>query len=66
MKADDDDDDEEEAEGEYRVENILAHDFKRGVLLYQIKWLGWDKDEDLTWEPEENLCVALPLPSSKY
>lgn len=41
---------------EFVVEAILAHDFdKKGKVLYQIKWKDYDKEEDLTWEPEENL-----------
>ena len=23
--------------------------------LYLVKWLGWDREEDLTWEPLEHL-----------
>ena len=43
-------------EDEYRVEEILKHDFsKDGAVLYQIKWLGYNAASDLTWEPIENL-----------
>ncbi|KAK3073437.1 hypothetical protein LTR53_005015 [Teratosphaeriaceae sp. CCFEE 6253] len=53
------DDDEEEAEDEYRVEKILSHDFEKdGTVKYEIKWFGYDADEDLTWEPLENLDGA--------
>lgn len=52
--AEEDDEDEEEGE-EYRVEKVLKHRFAGGELEYQIKWLGYDKKEDLTWEPIENL-----------
>lgn len=52
-------DEEEEEEGdadEYRVEKILKHDFTGdGGVLYQIKWLGYEEEDDLTWEPQENL-----------
>lgn len=56
-KAEDDDDDEDEDdEEEYRVEKILAHGYaKGGAVIYQIKWLGYDEESDLTWEPLENL-----------
>ncbi|KAK0278617.1 hypothetical protein LTR35_004316 [Friedmanniomyces endolithicus] len=55
---DDDDDDEGAAEDEYRVERILKHDFDGSTTIYQIKWLGWNKASDLTWEPVENLDGA--------
>jgi len=51
-----DEDDEEEDEGEYHVEKILTHGFSdSGAVLYQIKWLGYEDEADLTWEPVENL-----------
>jgi hypothetical protein len=28
------------------------------VTIYQIKWLGYEKKADLTWEPIENLCAT--------
>ncbi|KAK0807256.1 hypothetical protein LTR75_006640 [Friedmanniomyces endolithicus] len=57
-EEDEDDDDEDAAEDEYRVEEILKHDFDGSTTIYQIKWLGWDKASDLTWEPVENLDGA--------
>ncbi|WPH02641.1 Hypothetical protein R9X50_00550600 [Acrodontium crateriforme] len=55
----DDDDDDEDEEDEYKVEKILNHDFtEEGITIYQIKWLGYDKKSDLTWEPVENLNNA--------
>lgn len=30
----------------------------QGELRYQVKWEGFDKKEDLTWEPEENLLLV--------
>lgn len=27
----------------------------QGTLLLHVKWKGYDKVEDMTWEPEENL-----------
>lgn len=48
---------EEEDGEEYRVEKVIKHRFDGGEVEYQIKWLGYDKKEDLTWEPIENLCV---------
>jgi chromobox protein 1 len=50
------DDDEEEAEDEYAVDKILDHKFgPRGVVQYKVKWLGYDAEEDMTWEPAANL-----------
>jgi chromobox protein 1 len=55
VEAEEEDDDEEDID-EYRVEKILKHDFgEEGVVIYHIKWLGYDKKADLTWEPLENL-----------
>lgn len=55
--------DDEEDEDEYRVEKILAHGYaKGGVVVYQIKWLGYEDEEDQTWEPIENLYMAYPIP----
>ena len=56
-EEDEDDDDEVAAEDEYRVEKIIKHDFDGSTTIYQIKWLGWNKASDLTWEPVENLSV---------
>lgn len=50
--AEEDDDEDEE---EYRVEDVLNHRFNGKEFLYQIKWLGYEKKSDLTWEPMENL-----------
>lgn len=52
----DEDDDEEDM---YVVEKIVGHEFgKGGKVLYQVKWKGYDKPEDQTLEPEENLETA--------
>ena len=48
--------DDEEAEDEYVVDKILEHKFAaRGVVQYKVKWLGYDDEADMTWEPAENL-----------
>ncbi|KAB8294267.1 hypothetical protein EYC80_009694 [Monilinia laxa] len=50
---------EEQAEDEFVVEKILKHAIdEEGVLRFQVKWEGYDKKSDLTWEPEENLETA--------
>ncbi|OJD36734.1 chromo domain-containing protein [Diplodia corticola] len=52
------DDDDESAE-EYVVEKVMNHIFEDdGTVMYEIKWQGYPKKEDRTWEPEENLTGA--------
>lgn len=43
----------------YVVEKIVAHSYdeQEGIIKYQVRWEGYDKD-DMTWEPEENLQSA--------
>lgn len=51
-------DSEEESEGgqhEFEVESILGKREEQGVTEYLIKWLGYDGEEDNTWEPVDNL-----------
>jgi len=49
-------DDDEEAEDEFAVDKILDHKFgPRGVIQYKVKWLGYEAEDDLTWEPAANL-----------
>ncbi|KAK9324055.1 hypothetical protein V1517DRAFT_337214 [Lipomyces orientalis] len=51
--------DDDEDEDTYTVEAIKGHNFnKKGELLFYIKWLGYDKPEDDSWEPESNLDGA--------
>ncbi|KAI5370952.1 Putative chromo/chromo shadow domain, Chromo-like domain superfamily protein [Septoria linicola] len=52
------DDDDAEEEDEYAVEKILSHNFIKGKTIYEIKWAGYEKVEDRTWEPIENLGGA--------
>ncbi|KAF2136458.1 uncharacterized protein K452DRAFT_292378 [Aplosporella prunicola CBS 121167] len=48
-------DDDEEAD-EYVVERIVSHIIDTdGSINYEVKWLGYEKAADRTWEPEENL-----------
>ncbi|KAJ2989621.1 hypothetical protein NUW58_g3380 [Xylaria curta] len=50
------DDDEELDEDEYIVEKILAHVLEAdGSLKYKVKWEGYEKKSDQTWEEEGNL-----------
>ncbi|KAL8715938.1 MAG: hypothetical protein Q9220_000605, partial [cf. Caloplaca sp. 1 TL-2023] len=49
--------DEEGDEETYVVEEILSHhdNFADEVMRYEIKWKGYPKKADRTWETEENL-----------
>jgi chromobox protein 1 len=48
--------DDEEAEDEYSVDKIIEHRFERGgVVKYKVKWLGYEDEADMTWEPAANL-----------
>ncbi|KAI4117822.1 MAG: hypothetical protein LQ345_002008 [Seirophora villosa] len=54
---------EEEDDGDeevYVVEKILRHhdDFEDNAMRYLIKWKGYERKVDLTWETEENLAGA--------
>lgn len=47
---------EDGGEDEYSVDKIVAHDFERnGQVKYHVKWLGYEDEADITWEPAENL-----------
>ena len=56
-KKEEEEEDEEE-EDAYEVETILEKKEEDGVTKYLIQWLGYDKEEDRTWEPEANLDCA--------
>ncbi|TKA26828.1 hypothetical protein B0A50_04274 [Salinomyces thailandicus] len=61
-KEDDEEEEDEGEEDEYRVEKILKHGFSDdGAVQYQIKWLGYEDPEDMTWEPVENLEGAVDV-----
>ncbi|KAI0540569.1 heterochromatin protein one [Xylaria digitata] len=49
-------DDDNLDEDEYIVEKILAHVLEAdGTLKYKVKWEGYEKKSDQTWEEEDNL-----------
>ncbi|KAI1301047.1 heterochromatin protein one [Xylaria venustula] len=53
---DEEGDDEELEPDEYIVEKILAHVLEAdGTLKYKVKWEGYEKKADQTWEEEDNL-----------
>ena len=40
----------------FEVEAILdSKEMEEGQRLYLIKWKGFEKEDDNTWEPEENI-----------
>ena len=43
-----------DAEDEYEVEFIVDKRMLKGKVEYQVKWKGWDHDDN-TWEPVGNL-----------
>ncbi|TVY59570.1 Chromatin-associated protein swi6 [Lachnellula suecica] len=51
------DDDDDVGEDEYVVEKITNHlvDEASNELRFEVKWEGYEKKSDRTWEPEENL-----------
>merc|ERR1712129_312797 len=69
--SDEEDEAEEEEAVDYVVETVLDTKVEKGKgnkpdkTLYLVKWLGWGREEDLTWEPLEHLqdpdgtCQAL-------
>lgn len=57
-KAESDDEGDEE---EFEVEKILKKRVVAGSVEYQVKWKGWDNEEDLTWEPLDNLASSSQL-----
>jgi len=49
------DSDSESEDEKFEVEKILESKEKGGTTKYLVKWVGYDKEEDNTWEPVENL-----------
>ncbi|CAI7635068.1 unnamed protein product [Penicillium glandicola] len=58
----DEEDDEQEEDDVYVVEDIIAHDWlDDGTLKLFVKWKGYDKIEDHTWEEEDGLMYVYIL-----
>lgn len=51
----DSDSDSDSEEERFEVEAILDSREEEGQRLYLIKWKGFEKEDDNTWEPEENI-----------
>lgn len=34
---------------------------QNGQLRFEVKWEGYEKKSDRTWEPEDNLLYLLPF-----
>ncbi|KAF3164944.1 hypothetical protein TWF788_000856 [Orbilia oligospora] len=66
-KPGEEEEEEEEGEGEdgeeeeYVVEKILDHKYEDGILKYKVKWKGYEKKSDQTWEPEDTLEEVVAL-----
>ncbi|CAK3893428.1 Chromatin-associated swi6 [Lecanosticta acicola] len=58
---DEEDEDEAEEGDEFQVEKIMDHKIQKKKVLYKVKWLGWDNEDDMTWEPIENLSNSPDL-----
>ena len=43
-----------EADEEYDVDEIKGSIKRRNSVLYHVKWLGFPKTKDCTFEPDEN------------
>lgn len=41
--------------------NPLLITIQDGILRFEVKWEGYDKKSDRTWEPEENLLCISPF-----
>ena len=47
-----------EAEAEYDIEDIMGSITRRKKVLYLVKWLGFPRKKDWTYEPYENFSEA--------
>lgn len=58
--GEDDEDDDEMDEDEFVVEKILSHVVQDGNIKFKVKWEGYEKKADQTWEDEDNLQWVPP------
>merc|ERR1711915_314055 len=51
-----------ELEDEYEVEKIMdVREGDYGRKEYLVKWKGWEREQDRTWEPKESLSGSIKL-----
>ncbi|KAM0278989.1 hypothetical protein ACHAQH_004856 [Verticillium albo-atrum] len=63
LEGDEEEDDDGEGDDEevFIVEKILSHKVEAGgELLFKVKWEGYSRKADQTWEPEANLTEGAP------
>jgi len=67
-REEEDEDDEDLPEDEYVVEKITNHliDNDTGELRFEVKWEGFEKKSDRTWEPEDNLLETASKILNEY
>ncbi|KAL7276906.1 hypothetical protein RUND412_000098 [Rhizina undulata] len=53
-------------EEEYIVEAIKDHKYEGKTLKLHVKWKGYEKKSDMTWEPEDNLAGASEVLEEYY
>lgn len=60
VESEEEQDDEELAEDVFEVESICNHMVEEsdGELKFEVKWKGYEKKSDRTWESEENLMES--------
>ncbi|CZT50477.1 uncharacterized protein RSE6_11472 [Rhynchosporium secalis] len=51
---------------EHTVEKILSKKMYKGVVHYLVKWEGYEKVEDRTWEPCDRLKIDIPEIVEEY
>ncbi|CAG8909618.1 unnamed protein product [Penicillium egyptiacum] len=65
--GDEGDEEEDEEEGLYVVEDIIHHAWlDDGTLKLFVKWKGYEKIEDHTWEEEDGLLYVYALAELRY
>ncbi|RPB16843.1 hypothetical protein P167DRAFT_480539 [Morchella conica CCBAS932] len=65
-EQDDEEDAADEDGEEFIVEAIKDHKFEGKKLYLHVKWKGYEKKSDMTWEPEENCEGAKEILQEYY
>ncbi|KAM4062992.1 chromo shadow domain-containing protein [Hirsutella rhossiliensis] len=75
VEVEDDEEDEdgdEDQEGELDEDEFIVEAIKKhmvdedGSLKFLVKWEGWEKKSDMTWEPEDNLLESASEVLTEY